>query len=87
VHDLQRLVPSALQFAGDQASGRPPPGTGIFAQINNQDIAQANAAAQQERENVAYSAQDKWLDQFGLNLIDAFELNAMTVLVRTNCFY
>jgi hypothetical protein len=66
---------------------RPPPGTGIFAQINNQDIAQANAAAQQERENVAYSAQDKWLDQFGLNLIDAFELNAMTVLVRTNCFY
>ena len=44
-------------------------------------------ACPQEREELAYSAQAKWLDQFGLNLIDAFELDTLTVLVRTKCFY
>lgn len=52
-----------------------------------QSVAGLKYACPQEREKVAYLAQDKWLGQFGLNLVDEFELNAMTVLVRTNCFY
>ena len=52
-----------------------------------QSVAGLKYACPQEREKVAYLAQDKWLGQFGLNLIDEFELNAMSVLVRTNCFY
>jgi len=52
-----------------------------------QSVAGLKYACPQEREKVAYLAQDRWLNQFGLNLIDEFELNAMTVLVRTHCFY
>lgn len=39
------------------------------------------------REKLAYDAQDRWLKQFGRNLIDEFGLDSMTVLVRTSCFY
>jgi len=38
------------------------------------------------REKLAYKAQDWWLKQFGRNLIDEFELDPMTLLVRTSCF-
>jgi Domain of unknown function (DUF6647) len=52
-----------------------------------QNVAGLKYACPQQREKLAYLAQDKWLNQFRLNLIDEFELNKMTVLVRTNCFY
>jgi hypothetical protein len=37
------------------------------------------------REKPAYRAQARWLELFGKNLADEFELDAMTILVRTNC--
>ena len=37
------------------------------------------------REKPAYRAQAGWLELFGKNLADEFDLDAMTVLVRTNC--
>jgi hypothetical protein len=37
------------------------------------------------REKDAYRAQRKWLAQFGRNLEDEFEIDSMTVLVRSNC--
>jgi hypothetical protein len=37
------------------------------------------------REKPAYRAQAGWLELFGKNLADEFELDPMTVLVRTNC--
>ena len=52
-----------------------------------QNVTGMKYACPEAREKLAYLAQDKWLNQFGLNLIDEFELNEMTVLVRTNCFY
>ena len=52
-----------------------------------QNVTGMKYACPEEREKLAYLAQDKWLNQFGLNLIDEFELNRMTMLVRTNCFY
>jgi hypothetical protein len=38
------------------------------------------------REKPAYRAQAAWLELFGKNLADEFDLDPMTVLVRTNCF-
>lgn len=37
------------------------------------------------REKPAYRAQASWLELFGKNLADEFDLDPMTVLVRTNC--
>jgi hypothetical protein len=41
----------------------------------------------QEREKLAYMAQDRWLDLFGRSLERDFELDGMSVLVRTTCFH
>jgi hypothetical protein len=38
------------------------------------------------REKPAYAAQARWLEFFTKNLADEFELDPMTILVRTNCF-
>lgn len=38
------------------------------------------------REKPAYQAQARWLELFGTNLTDAFEIDAMTILLRSNCF-
>ena len=37
------------------------------------------------REKPAYQAQARWLELFGKNLADEFELDPMTILVRTRC--
>jgi hypothetical protein len=39
----------------------------------------------QEREKDAYEAQRMWLAQYKRTLEDEFEIDAMTVLIRTNC--
>jgi hypothetical protein len=39
------------------------------------------------REKSAYQAQARWLELFGTSLAAEFELDAMTVLVRTNCMH
>ncbi len=37
------------------------------------------------REKLAYEAQSRWLALFDKNLADEFQLDAMTILVRSNC--
>lgn len=37
-------------------------------------------------EKLAYRAQRRWLHDFGINLESEFNLDPMTVLVRTNCW-
>jgi Domain of unknown function (DUF6647) len=39
----------------------------------------------QEREQLAYLAQERWLGLFGRSLESEFELDPMTLLVRTKC--
>jgi hypothetical protein len=39
----------------------------------------------QAREKPAYRAQARWLELFGKTLFEEFEIDPMTVLVRTNC--
>ena len=41
----------------------------------------------QEREKLAYIAQDRWLGLFGHNLTDDFGLDPFSLLVKTECFY
>jgi hypothetical protein len=41
----------------------------------------------QERERLAYAAQDRWLGLFGQNLADDFGLDPFSLLVKTKCFY
>jgi hypothetical protein len=50
-----------------------------------QNLAGTKYNCPEEREKPAYLAQKRWLDRFGLNLADEFQIDGMTVLVRTNC--
>jgi hypothetical protein len=50
-----------------------------------QNIASLTYACPQEREALAYAAQEKWLQRFGKSLESEFEIDGMTLLVKTNC--
>lgn len=39
----------------------------------------------QAREQLAYAAQDRWLEQHGSSLAGAFKVDPVTLLVRTKC--
>jgi hypothetical protein len=41
----------------------------------------------QQREKLAYIAQDRWLSLFGHSLEDDFALDPFSLLVKTTCFY
>jgi hypothetical protein len=41
----------------------------------------------QEREQLAYRAQEQWLRLFGRDLLQDFEVDPFTLLVRTRCAY
>jgi hypothetical protein len=44
-------------------------------------------ACAQEREKLAYMAQDRWLEQSALSLASEFDLDPFTLLVATTCKY
>jgi hypothetical protein len=50
-----------------------------------QTRAQIKFACPEEREKVAFAAQELWLERFGVSLASEFELDGFTLLVRTNC--
>ena len=50
-----------------------------------QNVAGIKFTCPQEREKDAYDAQRTWLERSGRTLEDEFEIDPMTVLVRTNC--
>ena len=41
----------------------------------------------QAREELAYAAQEKWLTLFGRSLESEFEIDPLTLAVRTHCIY
>ena len=41
----------------------------------------------QARERMAYAAQRRWLERHGKDLLDEFQLDPMTVLLRTRCMH
>ena len=52
-----------------------------------QNVAGFKFACPQKREQLAYSAQERWLGLFGHDLLHDFELDPITILVKTKCFY
>jgi hypothetical protein len=50
-----------------------------------QNLAKLDYPCPAAREAVAYAAQDKWLGLFGRNLLTEFEIDAMTLKIRTAC--
>ena len=52
-----------------------------------QNVGGLKFACPQEREQLAYSAQERWLGLFGHDLLHDFELDPFTILVKTKCIY
>ena len=52
-----------------------------------QNLSEIEYACPGAREEPAYAAQGHWLQLFGHNLFDEFELDRMTLKVRTLCYW
>jgi hypothetical protein len=52
-----------------------------------QNVAVLKYDCSEAREKPAYQAQARWLELFDKNLAEEFEIDEMTVLVRTNCMH
>jgi hypothetical protein len=52
-----------------------------------QNVGGLKYACPQEREKLAYMAQERWLGLFGHNLEADFDLDAFSLLVKTRCLY
>jgi hypothetical protein len=52
-----------------------------------QNLAGLTYACPQEREALAYEAQQKWLGLFGRSLASEFEIDGMALLDKTKCLY
>ena len=50
-----------------------------------QNIAKLTHECPQQREKLAYKAQDKWLALFGTSLEREFEIDGFTLLAKTGC--
>lgn len=52
-----------------------------------QNVAGLRYNCAEDREKPAYRAQARWLELFGKSLAKEFQLDPMTILVRTNCMH
>jgi hypothetical protein len=52
-----------------------------------QNVGRLKFACPEEREKMAFEAQERWLQLFGSSLEADFELDPFTILARTNCLY
>jgi Domain of unknown function (DUF6647) len=52
-----------------------------------QNVGKLKFECPQEREQIAYKAQERWLNLFGRDLLRDFELDPFTLLVTTKCGY
>ena len=50
-----------------------------------QNVGQLKFACPQEREELAYKAQDQWLGLLGHDLMHDFDMDAFTILVKSKC--
>lgn len=52
-----------------------------------QNLGSVKFSCPEEREKLAYKAQDKWLAVFGKSLADEFDLDPMTLFAKTLCLH
>ena len=50
-----------------------------------QNVGQLKFACPEEREELAYKAQDSWLHLFGRDLESEFQMDPFTILVKSKC--
>jgi Domain of unknown function (DUF6647) len=51
-----------------------------------QNVGGSKFACPQQREELAYKTQERWLKLFGRDPLQDFQLGPFTVLVKSNCF-
>jgi hypothetical protein len=54
---------------------------------HQQNVAQTKFECPQAREQIAYAAQQRWLELFGRTLETEFQIDPFTLLVTTRCMY
>jgi hypothetical protein len=54
---------------------------------HQQNLAGEKFECHQEREKLAYAAQERWLNRFGQSLEADFELDGFSLLAKTRCLY
>ena len=91
-HDIQAIYDdrSRTIYLLDEWTGTTPADVSVLVHElvhHLQNVAGLKYACSEAREEPAYRAQARWLELFDTNLADEFELDAMTILVRTNCMY
>ena len=52
-----------------------------------QNVGQLKFACPEEREELAYKAQDSWLHLFGRDLEGEFEMDPLSILVKSKCLH
>jgi hypothetical protein len=52
-----------------------------------QNVGQLKFTCPQEREELAYLAQERWLNLFGRDLLRDFQMDSFTILVKSKCPY
>lgn len=71
-------------------TGKTPAGVSVLVHEmvhHLQNVAGLEYECPQAREKLAYVAQNQWLARSGRNLVDEFELDALTLLLRTKCMH
>jgi hypothetical protein len=75
-------------YLSDKWSGQTPAEISVLVHEmvhHLQNIGGLAFACPQEREQLAYAAQDRWLKLFGRDLERDFEIDGLTLLVTTSC--
>ena len=89
VHALYDSVTGTIYLPEDWSASSPPDVSILVHELVHhiQSDSGATFACPQERERLAYRAQARWLGLTDETMEQAFGLDAMTILVRTNCMY
>jgi hypothetical protein len=77
-------------YMADSWTGRSPAELSVLAHEmvhHLQNVSGIKYACPAAREEVAYAAQDRWLNLFGLNLINEFNFDLMALKVSTVCYW
>ena len=91
-HDLQAIYDdrSRTIYLLDGWSGATPAEVSVLVHELVHHLQRAAALkydCAEAREKPAYQAQQKWLELFDTDLSAEFQMDPMTILVRTNCIY
>ena len=77
-------------FLRDDWSGKSPADLSVLVHEvvhHLQALGKLKFECPQEREQLAFTAQEKWLNLFGTNLEREFEIDPFTLLVTTKCMH